>query len=577
MATVDATGAPTGIHKYVPILDWLPAYQRAWLRTDLVAGLTAAAVVIPQAMAYATIAGLPVQVGLYVALTPMLVYALLGTSRRLSVSTTSAISIFTATALLGAVGPASSPEAYIVPAATLAVLVGLFLLLAGLLRLGFLANFISQPVLTGLMAGVGVIIIVSQLGKVLGISVPSGSSILETLGIVLTSLDQINWPTAILAAATLAILLLLPRLAPRVPAALVAVALGIALSGLFDFGQMGVALVGNIPAGLPSFSLPDLSLISSLWLPAAGIALLTATETISIGRSFRKFGEPEIDTNQEFLALGLANIAGGLFQAYPASGGASQTEVNDQAGAKTQVAALVTVGVVALILLFLSPLIALMPQATLGAILLLAGRGLINADEFRNLAHFRRMELIWAIVAFVVTIVGGLIAGVLVGVLISILTLIAQVNQPPIRILGREPGTMAFRPIDNNPTAETFPGLLIARMEGRLYFANVSYVIDKLWALIHQASPQPQVLIGVADAIPDVEYTAFKSMEEFEDQLQETGISLWLAVINPDVMALVARTPLGKKLGNGRLHGSLDEAVEAYLRLYNPEGGGDGT
>jgi SulP family sulfate permease len=577
LATVDATGAPTGIRKYIPILDWLPAYQGAWLRTDFIAGLTAAAVVIPQAMAYATIAGLPVQVGLYVALTPMLVYALLGTSRRLSVSTTSAISIFTATALMGAVGPASSPEDYIVPAATLAVLVGLFLLLAGILRLGFLANFISQPVLTGLMAGVGVIIIVSQLGKVLGISVSSGSSILETLGIVFTSLGQINWPTAILAAVSLAILILLPRFAPRIPAALVAVALGIALSALFDIGQMGVALVGNIPAGLPSLSLPDLSLMNSLWLPAAGIALLTATESISIGRSFRKFGEPEIDTNQEFLALGLANLAGGLFQAYPASGGASQTEVNDQAGAITQVAALVTVGVVVLILLFLSPLIALMPQATLGAILLLAGRGLINVDEFRSLARFRRMELVWAVVAFVVTIVGGLIAGVLVAVLISILTLIAQVNRPPVRIMGRLPGTVEFRPVDNNPTAETFPGLLIARMEGRLYFANVSYVIDKLWALIHQASPQPQVLLGVADAIPDVEYTAFKSMEELEDQLQETGISLWLAVINPDVMTLVERTPLGKKLGNDRLFGSLEEAVEAYLQSHKPENTEDDT
>jgi MFS superfamily sulfate permease-like transporter len=187
------------------------------------------------------------------------------------------------------------------------------------------------------------------------------------------------------------------------------------------------------------------------------------------------------------------------------------------------------------------------------------------------------MELVWAVVAFVVTIVGGLIAGVLVAVLISILTLIAQVNRPPVRIMGRLPGTVEFRPVDNNPTAETFPGLLIARMEGRLYFANVSYVIDKLRALIHQASPQPQVLLGVADAIPDVEYTAFKSMEELEDQLQETGISLWLAVINPDVMTLVERTPLGKKLGNDRLFGSLEEAVEAYLQSHKPENTEDDT
>lgn len=567
---MSAINEAEGLKKVIPILAWLPDYPRAWLRMDVTAGLTAAAVVIPQALAYATIAGLPLQMGLYVALLPMLVYALLGTSRRLSVSTTSAISIFTATALLAVVGPVGDPAELIVPAATLAVLVGLFLILAGVLRLGFLANFISQPVLTGLMAGVGVIIIVSQLGKVLGLAVPEGASILQTLATVLGNLGQINWPTALLTAVTLAILILLPRFVPRVPAPLLGVAFGIALAALLDLERLGVDLVGAIPAGLPAFSAPDWALLRRLWLPAIGIALLVSTESIAIGRSFRKFGEPELDTNQEFLALGLANIAGGLFQAFPASGGASQTAVNDQAGAKTQAAALVTVGVVVLVLLFLAPLIALMPEATLGAMLLLAGRGLIDVAEFRNLARFRRMELVWAVMAFAVTLLGGLIAGALAAVLLSIIMLIANANQPPVYPMGRDPRRHAFRPLAEDPAVETFPGLLIARLEGRLYFANVAYVIDQLWSLIHEASPRPQVVIGVADAIPDVEYSAFKALAEFDEQLQDSGIALWLAVINPEVRELVQRTMLGQRLGRERVFDTLEEAVEAYLQAYGP-------
>jgi SulP family sulfate permease len=552
--------APSGIKKRIPILDWLSLYQIAWLRRDLIAGLIAAAVVIPQAMAYATIAGLPVQVGLYVALTPMLVYALLGTSRRLSVSSTSAISIMTATVLLNAVGPVSSPTDYILPAATLAFLVGVFLILASLLRLGFLANFISLPVLTGFLAGIGVVIIVSQLGKVLGLSISSGSTF-QTLLSVITSLNQINWPTVLVTALTLAILIALPRFVPRIPAALVAVAFGIALSALLDLGQLGVSLVGDIPAGLPSLSLPDLSLVSNLWLPAIAIALLSFTESIAIARAFRKYGEPVPDANQELLALGLANIAGGLFQAYPASGGTSQTAVNASAGAKTQVAAIVTVGVVVLILLFLAPLISLMPEATLGALLLVAGAGLIDVAKFRDMAKIRRMELIWALLAFGGVIVLGVLEGILIAVFISILTLIAQADRPPVYTLGRKRGTDLFRPAADHPDDETFAGVLIARTEGRLFFANVSGVIDKLWALVHQT--KPQVVILDCDAIPDIEYTALRGLAEFEGQLRDAGVVLCLTALNPETLPIVRRSPLGVMLGNDRMFPSLEQAVEA--------------
>jgi SulP family sulfate permease len=271
----------------------------------------------------------------------------------------------------------------------------------------------------------------------------------------------------------------------------------------------------------------------------------------------------------------LANIVGGLFQAYPASGGASQTAVNANAGAKTQVAALVTVGVVVLILLFLAPLISLMPEATLGALLLLAGRGLIHVGEFRDMAQIRRTELIWALIAFVVVIVLGILVGALVSVLISMLTLIAQADRPPVYGVGRKPGMDVFRPLEDHPDDETFAGVLIARTEGRLFFANASWVIDKLWALIHQNPPK--VLVLDCDAIPDIEYTALKSLAEFEGQLRDAGISLCLSGLNPVPLRVVERSPLGATLGEGRMFTNLEQAVEAiqsqHLTDESAEGG----
>jgi SulP family sulfate permease len=565
MSDLTRQTAPTGIDKYIPILGWLPHYQARWLRLDLVAGLTAAAVVIPQSMAYSTIAGLPIQVGLYVALVPMFVYALLGTSRTLSVSSTSALSMLTAAALLQAVGPASSPSDYIVPAATLAFLVGVFLVLSSLLRLGFLADFISLPVLTGFKAGIGVVIFVGQLGKVLGLSIPS-ESVWQTLLSIVTNLDQINWPTVLLSLVTLAILILLPRFVPRIPAALVAVAVGIAISALFDVSELGIALIGDIPAGLPSLSLPDLSLVRSLWPAALGIALMSFTESIAAARSFRGHDDPMLDANQELFALGMANIGGGFFQAYPAGGGTSQTAVNSKAGAKSQVAEMVTVGVVVLTLLFLAPIISLMPEATLGALILVAAAGLINLKEFQAMARIGRQPLVWALLAFAGVIVLGTLEGILVAVLISIITLIAQADRPPVYSLGRKPGSDVFRPLGDYPDDETFPGLLLTRTESRLFFANASWVIDNLWLLVQQAAPQ--VLVLDCDAIPDITYTALNLLTEFEEQLSEAGVSLWLVTLNPTALHVVERSPLGATLGHERMYFNLEQAVEAYLQRF---------
>lgn len=548
---------PTGLARYMPILSWLPGYPSGWLRFDLIAGLTAAAVVIPQAMAYAAIAGLPVQVGLYTALVPMLLYALLGASRPLSVSTTSTIAMLTAAALV-AIDPVDPMNS----AATLALLTGVFLLLASVLRLGFLANFISLPVLTGFKAGIGVVIFVGQLGKVLGIPVAKGP-FLQNIFSLWNGLGDIHWLTFAVALSTLAILLLLPRLTPRISAPLVAVAAAILAAAVLNLGDKGVALVGTIPPGLPAITLPDLSLVQSLWPAALGIALMSFTESIAAARSFMKHGDPTPEPDKELLALGMANIGGGFFQAMPAGGGTSQTAVNAQAGAKTQLAGIATAAAVILTLLFLAPFISLMPEAALGALVLVAAAGLIKVGEFQAIARIRKIEFWWAIIAFAGVVLLGTLEGILVAVIASLLNLIHQANHPPVYPLGRKPGTDVFRPLSaDHPEDETFPGLLIARTEGRMHFASAPRTGDKLRALINEA--QPRVMVLDCSAIPDIEYTALEMLAGLEEKLREQGITLWLAALNPEPLKIIERSALGITLGHERMFFNLEQAVEVY-------------
>jgi high affinity sulfate transporter 1 len=514
-------------------------------------------------MAYASIAGLPVEVGLYTALVPMLVYAVLGTSRPLSVSATSTIAMLTASEL-ARVAPNGDRADLMAAAATLAFLVGLLLVLGAVLRLGFIANFISVPVLTGFKAGIGVVIVVGQLGKVLGIPVEKGP-FFQQIASLLQGLNGVHWPTLVLALITLAILLGLPRLTVRLSAPLVAVAFGIAASALLNLDEQGIKLVGEIPPGLPSFSLPDLSLVRALLPGALGIALMSFTESIAAARAFQKHGERTPDADQELLALGMANVGGGVFQAFPAGGGTSQTAVNDQAGAKSQLAEIVTAGVVAVTLLFLAGVISLMPEATLGALVLVAAAGLIKISEFRTVGQIRIHELGWAVIAFGGVVLLGTLEGILAAVVLSMLDIIYQANHPPVYELGRKSGTDIFRPLEEHPDDETFPGLLILRTEGRMYFGSAPRVREKMLALLQQR--QPEVIVVDCSAVPDIEYTALRQFTETEERLRDAGITLWLAALNPEPLRVIERSPLGAALGHERMFFNLEQAVEAYESL----------
>lgn len=525
------------------------------------AGLIAAAVVIPKALAYATIAGLPVQAGLYTAFVPMVVYAVLGTSRPLSVSTTTTIAILTA-ADLDKVAANAAPQELITAAATLAVLVGAMLIVASTLRLGFVANFISDPVLAGFKAGIGLVIVVDQIPKLLGIHITKTGFLRDIVGI-LEHLPQTSKITLALAAGTIILMIALERLAPRAPAPLIAVAAGIAASSLFGLAQAGVTAVGNIPRGLPHMVWPHFGLLAEMWPGATGIALMSFAESIASARAFAKPGEPRPLPNQELFAVGLANVAGGFFGAMPSGGGASQTAVNRSAGAYTQMAELVTAAATLATLLLLAPVISMMPSATLAAVVVVYSIGLIKPAEFREISRVRKTEFYWAVVAFAGVVLLGTLKGILVAVVLSLLALAQQAYSPQVYAMGRKRNTHVFRALSSeNPDDETWPGLLIVRLEGRIFFANAQRVGDRIWPLIEQT--KPSVIVLDCSSVIDIEYTALKMLSEAEETLQRNGITLWLAALNPGVFAAISRSRIGQSLGRQRMFFNLQEVIERY-------------
>jgi MFS superfamily sulfate permease-like transporter len=332
-----------------------------------------------------------------------------------------------------------------------------------------------------------------------------------------------------------------------------------------------VETVGEIPLGLPEFTAPSLALVEQLWPGALGIALMSFTETIAAARAFAGRDEPRPDPNRELVATGLGNVAGGLFGAMPAGGGTSQTAVSRSAGARSQLAGLVTAGASLATLLLLAPLIGLMPQATLAAVVIVYSIGLIEPAEFRAILRVRRMEFVWATVAFAGVVLLGTLRGILVAVVVSLVALSYQAAHPRVYVLGRKPGTDVFRPLSpEHPDDETFPGLLIVRPEGRLFFANAQHVGDQMMAFIER--DRPQVVAFDCSAIPDIEYSALKVLIEAEERLRARGVLLWLVRLNPEALQMVRRSPLWETLGRERRFLNMETAVEHYCAQAQPVG-----
>ncbi len=547
----------------------LPPPTNGELRFDLLAGLTAAAVVLPKAMAYATVAGLPVAVGLYTAFVPMGVYAFLGSSRLLSVSTTTTLAILVGTQL-GIVVPDGDAGRLVTATATLSALVGVLLLLARLMRLGFVANFISTPVLAGFKAGIGLVIVLDQVPKLLGIHFQKQGFFRDVLSLA-QHLPETSWITLAVAAGTFAVLIGMERLRPHSPAPLVAVAGGIAGAWFLGLKALGVSLVGLIPQGLPAITLPDPALIAALVPGALGIALMSFTESIAAARAFARPADPPIDANRELVATGFANLGGALLGAMPAGGGTSQTAVVRSAGGRSQTASLVTGASALATMLLLAPLLGLLPHATLAAIVIVYSAGLIQPAELRAIRSVRTMEFRWALIACVGVLVFGTLKGIVVGIIVSMIGLASQTAHPRVSVIGRKRGADVLRPLSpEHPDDETFEGLLILRPEGRLFFLNVQDVADQIAA--STARYRPRVVALDLSRVSDLEYSALQALIEGERRVTEHGVVVWLVGLNPGVLEMVRRSGLADRLGRERLLFNARAAIERYQALPSAAG-----
>ena len=516
--TADAAARDRGDVERAPLalLPTLRGYRRGWARRDVVAGLSAGAVVVPQAMAYATIAGLPVEFGLYTCMVPMVVYALLGGSRALSMSTTWTIATLSASTLLAA-GVAAGSDDPARAVCTLALLVGALLVLARVLRLGSLVENISRAVLVGIKAGVGTTVAVGQLPKLLGVPAdPDATGFFEVLGSALSRVGDANLPTVLLAVGSIAVLVLLGRLAPRVPAPLVVVAAGILLVALAGIDRSGVAVIDPVPSGLPLPVLPD----------RHGLE-----ERHDRDGGGRRPDEPQIDPDAELLANGLAAVAGAFFRAMPPAGGFSQTAVSLRAGARTQASGLVTAALAVLVALFLAPVLDDLPQATLGAMVVVATVSLIQVGEFVELWRINRVEFACAVVTAAIGLVAGLLPAVGVGVVMTLLLVLREADRPRAVELARSPdGGWTYADRAGSSRA---PGALVLHLEGGLYTANTRPTVEAVLTRARSERPVPRVVALEMESQRLVTSTVLDGLADLDHQLASAGAALYLVRV-PD-------------------------------------------
>jgi SulP family sulfate permease len=489
------------LQRLLPIASWAPSYERRDLRSDLAAGVTVGAMLVPQAMAYALLAGLPPEVGLYAATVPVLVYALFGTSRQLAVGPVAIVSLLTAAALAPLLEEGSA--GYISAAALLALMVGAVHLVLGAGRLGFLVNFLSHSVLVGFTAAAAIVIGFSQAKHILGVTVERQESFFDTVTEVVSNLGSANTATLVLGAVALVALFLLKRFVPRIPAALVVVVGSILAVELFDLQSRGVAVVGDIPDSLPAFGLPDFSgsLLGSLLGTALVITLVGFMESIAVAKVYARRHRYEVEPNQELIGLGAANVASGLFGGYPVTGGFSRTAVNDAAGARTPLASIIAAGVVLATIAFFTPLLASLPNAALGAIIVMAVIGLIDVGEMRHIARVKKTDLIGLGVAFVATLALGIEVGIVVAVVASMLVVFARMSMPHSAVLGHVQGTTSYRNVERFPEVQTVDGIRIVRVDAALSFVNAASVKKLLVTHAEALESEPRALVLDASGI----------------------------------------------------------------------------
>ena len=553
--------------RVLPAADWLPRYERRWLRGDLAAGIAVTALIVPKDLGYAGIAGVPLQNGLYAAAAGAIIYALFGTSRQISTGPSSSLAAVAGGAVV-AVGIAGEQAAELV--AAIAIVTGLLFLALALLRLGWISRFLSKAVVTGFLAGAAIDVVVGELSKLTGTDV-EGENVWRELGSWLGSLGDVHWVTVAVGALSLAVILGLRFLAPAVPGALVLVAAGILAADLLDLGDHGVALVGDVPSGLPAPELPDFDLlkehIATVLVASLALVLIGFSQTAGDARAFAARHRYRIDVDQESVAQGMANVGAGVFQGMPVSTSLSASSLNESAGARTPMASLITGALVLLTLLVLAPLFSDLPKAVLGAVIIDAVVfGMIDVAELRRLRRVARFDFWIAVAAILGVLSSGVLAGVVIGVALSLLWLIRVAATPPIALLGRERGTQVFRDLDDHPADETFPGVVVLRLDSGLFFATAQALEDRVRTFAEDGSAPLDAVVLDLEGVNFIDSQGAEQLTTIHELAASHDATLRLARVKPPVLAVLHADGFTELLGADHIHGNVHRAVEAQLR-----------
>jgi high affinity sulfate transporter 1 len=563
MEVTEPRDAPAGLSRFVPIVRWLPRYERRRLRGDVLAGIAVTAMIVPKDLGYAGIARLPVQNGLYAAAAGALIYALFCTSRHISTGPSSSLATVAGGAVI--LAHVSGAEAVdLVTAITLVV--GAFFLLLAILRLGWIARFLSRAVVTGFLAGAAVDVVIGELGKITGTK-DSGDNAWQELASWVRSLSGIHWTTFAVGAVALGVILALRFVAPAVPGALVLLVGGLLATRVFDLGAHGVELVGHVPRGLPSPRLPPADTFthhySVILVAALGLLLIGFSQTAGDARAFAVRHRYRIDVNQESVAQGMANVGSGLFQGMPVSTSLSASSLNESAGASTPMASLVTGGLVLLTLVLLAPLFSKLPEPVLAAIIIDAvAFGMIDLGELRRLHRVKRFDFWIAVAAIVAVLSAGVLAGVAIGIALSLLWLVYVATAPGMPVLGRKPGSEIFRDLHLHPEDETFPGIQVFRVDAGLFFATAEALEERVRELAGE-DPALECIVIDLEGVDFVDSQGAAKLGEIVDLADTWSIVIRLARVKPNVREVLIRDGFVERLGRDHIHGNVDAAVAA--------------
>lgn len=562
------------VKRLLPILEWGPRYDRAWLRPDFFAGLTVAALVVPKSLGYAGLANIPIQHGLYAAAAGLILYALFGTSRQLSTQPSASLVAIPASAMVMA-GITDEQDA-IAFVAGITLLAGLLFFVLTILKMGWIAQFISRAVIVGFLCGAAIDVTVGELQKITGTDA-TGDNVWQEFWSWLGTLDQTHGLTLLVGVLALAGLLGLRAVAPKLPGTLIVVLAALLASVVFNLGEHGVALVGHVPRGLPTPTIPDPALLldhpTTLSLAAVAVVLISFSQSAGTARAYAARNRYRVDINQEALAQGVANVGSGLLQGMPVSVSLSATALNNNAGARTQLASFFSGAVVVLTMLVFAPIFSDLPKPVLGAVIIEAAvLGMIDVPEFKRMYRVKRTDFWISIAAVLGVIFFGILAGIVIGMILSVLWLVQTVTSPTMPVLGREAGTHAFRDIALYPQDEQLPGMVILDVGGGIFFATSDALGDRFRELALDAEPQPAVVILDLRTVHFIDTQGAAQLLEIVDLAQANHIRLCLARVVPDVLEILQRDGIIARLGNENVHDSLDEAVSEQAAFVATHG-----